>query len=191
MEIEPLQMTPVRSVRMNAESHLGETLQQPEVKTFGELLTDALKETNALEKKSDALNAALAAGDVSLAAHAHPYAQSGHAGAKRRDLTDILMADDHGRLDVSCRPVVPVIDMDVCAADCSLMNVDKYLSWAGLRDGDLPQFQSGCGGRLDDRIHHLHGVSSIQKHYNITKELNRSVLHFHYNPAVICCQRKI
>ena len=63
MEIEPLQMTPVRSVRMSAESHLGET-QQPEVKTFGELLTDALKETNALEKKSDALNAALAAGEI-------------------------------------------------------------------------------------------------------------------------------
>ncbi|MBQ4152441.1 MAG: flagellar hook-basal body complex protein FliE, partial [Schwartzia sp.] len=37
---------------------------QPEVKTFGELLTDALKETNALEKKSDALNAALAAGEI-------------------------------------------------------------------------------------------------------------------------------
>lgn len=64
MEIEPLQMTPVRSIRMSAESHLGETLQQPEVKTFGELLTDALKETNALEKKSDALNAALAAGEI-------------------------------------------------------------------------------------------------------------------------------
>ncbi|MCR5559403.1 MAG: flagellar hook-basal body complex protein FliE [Schwartzia sp.] len=64
MEIEPLQMTPVRSVKMSAESHLGETLPESEVKSFGELLTDALKETNALENKATALNAALAAGEI-------------------------------------------------------------------------------------------------------------------------------
>jgi flagellar hook-basal body complex protein FliE len=64
MEIEPLQMTPVRAVKMSATSHLGETLPQSEVKSFGELLTDALKETNALENKATALNAALAAGEI-------------------------------------------------------------------------------------------------------------------------------
>ena len=61
MEMEPLQMTPVK---MSATSHLGETIPEPEVKSFGQYLVDALKETNALQKKSDALNAALAAGEV-------------------------------------------------------------------------------------------------------------------------------
>ena len=61
MEMVPLQMTPVK---MSAESHLGETMPEPEVKSFGQYLVDALKETNSLQQKSDALNAALAAGEV-------------------------------------------------------------------------------------------------------------------------------
>ena len=61
MEMVPLQMTPVK---MSAESHLGETMPEPEVKSFGQYLVDALKETNTLQKKSDAMNAALAAGEV-------------------------------------------------------------------------------------------------------------------------------
>ena len=61
MEMVPLQMTPVK---MSATSHLGETVPEPEVRTFGQYLVDALKETNALQKKSDVLNAALAAGEV-------------------------------------------------------------------------------------------------------------------------------
>ena len=61
MEMVPLQMTPVK---MSAESHLGETMPEPEVKSFGQYLVDALKETNSLQQKSDAMNAALAAGEV-------------------------------------------------------------------------------------------------------------------------------
>lgn len=54
-------MTPVR---MSATSHLGETVQEPEAQSFGQYLVDALKETNALQKRSEALDAALAAGEV-------------------------------------------------------------------------------------------------------------------------------
>ena len=61
MEMVPLQMTPVK---MSAESHLGETMPEPEVKSFGQYLVDALKETNSLQQKADAMNAALAAGEV-------------------------------------------------------------------------------------------------------------------------------
>ncbi len=61
MEMVPLQMTPVK---MSAESHLGETVPQEEVQSFSEYLVDALKETNSLQNKSDAMNAALAAGEV-------------------------------------------------------------------------------------------------------------------------------
>ena len=61
MEMQPLQMTPVK---MSATSHLGETIPEPEVKSFGQYMIDALQKTNALQKQSDAMNAALAAGEV-------------------------------------------------------------------------------------------------------------------------------
>jgi len=64
MEMEPLQMTPVRPVHMSAESHLGETLPPEKAKGFADYLTDALKETNQLQLDSDKWNAALAAGKV-------------------------------------------------------------------------------------------------------------------------------
>ena len=61
MQIEPLKMTPVY---MSAESHLGETQDAPETKSFGDMLKDALKETNRLQLESDSWNAKLAAGQV-------------------------------------------------------------------------------------------------------------------------------
>ena len=61
METAPLEMTPVR---MSAQSHLGETKIDAPIKTFGEVLVDALKQTNELQLESDKLNAALAAGRV-------------------------------------------------------------------------------------------------------------------------------
>ena len=65
MYMEPLQMTPVKQAVMTAESHLGETKQPEEEKMgFSDYLANALKETNALQLKSDRLNAELAAGRV-------------------------------------------------------------------------------------------------------------------------------
>lgn len=61
MEIAALGMTPVK---MSAESHLGETQPQEEMKSFGSYLKDALAETNALQLKSDHENALLAAGQI-------------------------------------------------------------------------------------------------------------------------------
>ena len=54
-------MTPVT---MRAESHLGETENAPEAKSFGEYLTDALKETNRLQLEADQWNSALASGQI-------------------------------------------------------------------------------------------------------------------------------
>ncbi|NMD98251.1 flagellar hook-basal body complex protein FliE [Selenomonas bovis] len=64
MQVEALQMTPVRPVQMSAESHLGETERAEETKGFSDYLKDALKETNQLQLDSDRWNAALAAGQV-------------------------------------------------------------------------------------------------------------------------------
>ena len=48
MQVDALQMTPVRPVHMSAESHLGETERAEEPKGFSDYLKDALKETNQL-----------------------------------------------------------------------------------------------------------------------------------------------
>lgn len=60
MQVEALQMAPVA---MSAESHLGETKAKADT-SFGEYLTDALKNVNDLQKESDTMNARLAAGQV-------------------------------------------------------------------------------------------------------------------------------
>ncbi len=56
-----MEMTPVR---MSAHSRLHEIPVDEPVKSFGEFLTDALKETNELQLESDALNTALATGRI-------------------------------------------------------------------------------------------------------------------------------
>ena len=61
MEIEALQMTPVK---MQAESHLGEDKSAQAVPDFGEYLKNALGEVNILQKESDNMSKALAAGQV-------------------------------------------------------------------------------------------------------------------------------
>lgn len=61
MEIEALQMTPVK---MQAESHLGEDEPAQTVPVFDEYLKNALGEVNSLQKESDNMSKALAAGQV-------------------------------------------------------------------------------------------------------------------------------
>ena len=58
MEVQALQMTPVT---MRAVSHLGETIEKPEEKSFGTYLKDALSEVNQLQLASDEQNKLLAA----------------------------------------------------------------------------------------------------------------------------------
>ena len=61
MEVQALQMTPVS---MRATSHLGETIEKPEQKSFGTYLKEALGEVNQLQIASQEQNALLAAGEV-------------------------------------------------------------------------------------------------------------------------------
>jgi flagellar hook-basal body complex protein FliE len=62
MQVAALQMTPVT---MSATSHLGESQTSEDVKSFGEYLGDALKTTNSLQKNSEKMDKALAAGQIS------------------------------------------------------------------------------------------------------------------------------
>lgn len=61
MQVEALQMTPVK---MSGGIKVQEEHSLEEVKSFGEFLTDALKETNSLQNEAAKLNEALAAGKL-------------------------------------------------------------------------------------------------------------------------------
>ncbi|WP_302816960.1 flagellar hook-basal body complex protein FliE [Selenomonas flueggei] len=61
MEVQALQMTPVA---MRATSHLGETIDKAEKKSFGTYLKDALSEVNHLQLASEEQTKLLAAGEV-------------------------------------------------------------------------------------------------------------------------------
>ena len=61
MEVQALQITPVA---MRATSHLGETIDKAEKKSFGTYLKDALSEVNHLQLASEEQTKLLAAGEV-------------------------------------------------------------------------------------------------------------------------------
>ena len=60
MRIEPLQLMPVKASFVDT---IGNK-QQVETKSFGEFLSDSLKEVNTLKKQSEVANMKLAAGQV-------------------------------------------------------------------------------------------------------------------------------
>ena len=60
MRIEPLQLTPVKTSFVENLSNK----QQVETKSFGEFLSDSLKEVNTLKRQSEIANMKLAAGQV-------------------------------------------------------------------------------------------------------------------------------
>ena len=100
--------------------------------------------------------AAVAAGDVPLARNALADGQPRHARAERGDLADILVPDDHGRLDVLGRPLVPVVDVHVRAADGGFVDLDKNFAGTGDRDFHLFELQTGAGTGFADSVHKLH-----------------------------------
>ena len=82
--------------------------------------------------------AAAVAGDVALAGDALANVQTRYACAKLRDLADILMADGHGRLDVLLRPRIPVVNVDIRAADGGFVDLDENLSRTRHGNRHLP-----------------------------------------------------
>src|SRR5690606_8754802 len=71
--------------------------------------------------------ATMAAHDVALGRYALADGVALHAGADLDDAADEFMADDQARPDHALRPVVPLVDMQVGAADRGLLQPDQDL----------------------------------------------------------------
>lgn len=85
------------------------------------------------------------AGDVAFSGNPLANRQACDTGAQVSDFAHILMANGHGRTDVLYSPGVPVINMDICAADGGFVNLDQDFAGTWLRNRNFPQFQTGAG----------------------------------------------
>ena len=97
--------------------------------------------------------AALAAHNVPLARHRLPQMEMPHLAAHVLNLAHKLVADDQGRGDVRLAPGIPVVDVQIGAADGGFQNPDQHIPGPGHGFFHPAQFQAGGGGRLDQSIH--------------------------------------
>jgi hypothetical protein len=89
--------------------------------------------------------AADAADDVALAIDKVAGLEADHVAADLLDHADKLVSDDHRHRDGLLGPRVPVVDVDVGAADRSLLDLDQHVVDAGFRHRDLGELEPGTG----------------------------------------------
>ena len=93
--------------------------------------------------------AAAAANHVAFAADNVAGIKVVDVGADRNDLADKFMADGHGNRDGLLRPLVPLVDMNVGAADAGIVDAHQHIVDADDRFGNIFQPQSTLGPALD------------------------------------------
>jgi hypothetical protein len=99
--------------------------------------------------------AAMAADDMAFGRNAVADLVAGDAGADFDDAADEFMADGQAGLDRALRPFVPLVDVQVGAADRGLFHLDQHLVRADLRHGHLFHPDALFGLALDQGFHRL------------------------------------
>ena len=97
--------------------------------------------------------AATSADDVAFAGNQLSWMEVVDIGADRDDLPYKLMADHQGNRDCPLRPRVPVVDVNVCAADSGPENAHEDVVDADRRFGDVLQPQPLFGAGFDEGFH--------------------------------------
>ena len=97
--------------------------------------------------------ATAAAGDVAFAADDVAGMEVVDVRADGDDLADKLMADHHGHRNGLLRPLVPVVDMNVGAADAGVAHADQHVVDAVLRFGNILQPQATLAAALRQCLH--------------------------------------
>src|SRR5690606_36455482 len=69
------------------------------------------------------------------------------------DLPDEFVPDDHGRFDRLLSPVVPIVDVDIRAADRSAFNPDQHIVDPGFGDGNVDQRKADTGLEFGEGAH--------------------------------------
>src|SRR3954469_5115505 len=97
--------------------------------------------------------AAAAAHDVPLAADEIADLEAADVRAALHDLADELVPDHQRHRNRLLRPRVPVVDVQVGAADPGLAHPDQDVVDTDLRNGDVLERQARRSLRLDERLH--------------------------------------
>ena len=99
--------------------------------------------------------AAVAADQVAFGRHAVAQRIAGDARAHLDDAADELMADHQARRDGALAPVVPLVDVQVGAADGGFLELDQHLVRAGRGHRHLFHPDAFFRVALHQRLHHL------------------------------------
>mmetsp|Transcript_85169 Transcript_85169/g.244467 ORF Transcript_85169/g.244467 Transcript_85169/m.244467 type:complete len:357 (-) Transcript_85169:188-1258(-) len=97
--------------------------------------------------------AAHSARDVTFANDAGTQLQAPHLGAELLDHTTVLVANDHRGRDGALRPVVPLVDVDVGAADGRLLDLDQHVIRANRGLRHVHEGQALTAVLLHERLH--------------------------------------
>ena len=95
----------------------------------------------------------MAADDVALGADQVADLVTADIAADRDDAADEFVARDRARLDRLLRPGVPVVDVDVGAADAGLQHLDQHVVDAVARLRHVLEPDAGFGFGLDECFH--------------------------------------
>ncbi|MCY1356045.1 hypothetical protein D9M69_424840 [compost metagenome] len=106
--------------------------------------------------------AAFAADDMALARHPLADMVLGDGRADLGDLAHELMADDHRHRDGLLRPLVPVPDVHVGAADRRFLHLDQHVVRADLRHRHPLHPEAFFRLRFHQRLHHVRHQSLPQ-----------------------------
>ena len=120
--------------------------------------------------------AAAAADDVPLAGDDVADLEVVDVAADRDDPADELVADHHRHGDGLLRPGVPVVDVDVGAADGRLVDLDQHVVDADFGHGISSSHRPGCGMLLDEGFHGLlHKSLTISFEWAVTRDVNTTL----------------
>ncbi len=97
--------------------------------------------------------AASPANDVAFAADDLARKEVGDIGANGDNFAHELMANRHGHRNGAARPIVPVQDVDVGAADGGSIHADQNVVDADLRDGNFFEPEAGLWAGLNEGFH--------------------------------------
>ena len=109
--------------------------------------------------------AAAPAGHVSFAADNVAGMEVVHVRADFDNLSNEFMPDHHRHRNRLLRPLVPVVDMDVGAADAGVAHADEHIVDAILRFGNILQPQAALAAALRQCLHRspsCHGAVSTR-----------------------------
>src|SRR6516165_3405015 len=96
---------------------------------------------------------------MALTAHEIARVQLAHVGPGFHDFADELMAGDERHGYVRLRPAIPLIDVQVRAADTGSEYADQHIVPAYRGDWNILKPEAGLGSRLDQRFHSAPGRS--------------------------------